>query len=105
MTKIFMFLALFNCHPQSVPVIPSNSTFFLEGIVYVSPDMMHDYVLVHEYYHACQYEWAGRKGAATWKEWHWREQQAKEIEIKYLEWKDYHDELDSKVYYQFKKAK
>jgi len=85
MAKILAFLALVNCVPQAV-INPSNSTFFLDGVVYVRPDQMRDHILVHELYHDCQWQRAGRQGAKSWREWHYREWEAKRVELEYIEW-------------------
>ena len=84
---VLSFLALFNCYPEDVTITPSNSTFYLAGdmgVVYVRPDMMKDHVLVHELYHHCQWQKAGKKPAQTWDEWRHREQEAAKIEDIYL---------------------
>jgi len=84
---ILSFLALFNCYPDAAVITPSNSTFFLAGdigVVYVRPDMLKDNVLVHELYHYCQWERAGKKPAQTWDEWRHREEEAAKIEDIYL---------------------
>ena len=80
---VFSFLALFNCYPQEAVITPSNETFFLAGdigVVYVRPDMYKDHILVHELYHHCQWERAGKKPAQTWKEGYDREDEAIRIE-------------------------
>jgi antirestriction protein len=75
MDTILIFLALLGCEPKAT-VVPSNSTFFLDGVVYVRPDMLTPPVLVHELYHDCQWQAAGRQNATTLAEWRNREYEA-----------------------------
>jgi len=83
MKDIVAFLLLFNCEWAAL-VLPSNATFFLDGVIYVRPDMLRHEVLVHEGYHQCQYAKAGNKPAKDWAEWKYREDSAKAIELMWL---------------------
>lgn len=84
MDIVLAFLLSIHCAPTAV-ITPSNATFFLNGVVYVRPDMMKPEILVHELYHACQYEKAGNQSAKSWGEWQQREYDAKIAEILFNE--------------------
>ena len=79
---VLSFLAKFNCYPEAY-IVPSNATFFLDGVVYIHPDMYKDHVLVHELVHDCQ--WRKHGNAKTYNEWVMRERQAMHLESVFLE--------------------
>jgi len=81
MQKILAFLAMFNCYPNTI-INPSNATFFLDGVVYIRPDMITAPVIAHELVHACDYEKWGP--AKTRREWIERERHAIYIERAFL---------------------
>jgi len=96
MTKILLFLASMGCVPDAF-IIPSNATFYIDGVVYIRPDMMQDHVIVHELVHDCQYDKSGG-GAKTWAEHTRREYQAKQIETQWIEMYGINKELRPYVF-------
>jgi len=97
METVLIFLALLGCEPQAA-VVPSNATFFLDGVVYVRPDMLTARVLVHELYHDCQWLKADKQNAKTLAQWRNREYEAMTVESIF---NDKHDGLNIKVWYRY----
>lgn len=56
---------------------------YVPSVIVVRPEVQRCQILVHEMVHHKQYELGGP--AKTWEEWFRREQQAKYIELQYLE--------------------
>ena len=84
---VLAFLALLNCHPENFVITSSNNTFYLAGdigVVYIKPGMYKDHILVHEIWHHCQWQWAGKKPAQSWDEWNRREEEAMKVEDIFL---------------------
>ena len=81
MEKILLFLATMQCFP-TIHIIEDIRTFYKEGIVYLSRPIT-DAKIVHELVHECQYQ--RENGPANNAiEWHQREQEAKLIEVLWL---------------------
>ena len=97
MDTVLIFLALLGCEPEA-PVVPSNDTFFLDGVVYIRPDMLTPPVLVHELYHDCQWLKAGKQNSKTLTQWRNREYEAMTVEAIF---NDKYDGLNIKVWYSY----
>lgn len=81
---VLIFLATVNCYPQDFTITQSNRTYYEEGVIHVKPSMYKDNVIVHELYHHCQWQWAGKKPAQSAEEWRYREKEAMRIEDLYF---------------------